>query len=211
MEKKKFIIWDFDGPIVNSRELALELSQVNFHDVDEHVHRRLFMGNVLAELTKLTPRGISVEESEHFLLNSYWPRVMNIEPIDGISDQIISLSDNFDMVINSSGESVGISEYLEKNNLKKYFKNIYGKEIKSKSEKFKIIFDTYNVTPEDCLFITDTLEDVMEGKHANVPSVVVSWGYHTEDYFKSVIDEVYFAREPKDITRFVAEHFSNKR
>ena len=97
MEKKKLIIWDFDGPIVDSRELSLELAQRQHHDVTEDVHRNLFNGNIFDELAKLKKKDVDKKEHATFLEKSYWPRKMGLIPVPGIKEVLVKLSKDFIM------------------------------------------------------------------------------------------------------------------
>lgn len=91
MEKKKVIIWDFDGPIVDSHNLALELVQHEYHGVDEKLHRDLFGQNIFIALNKLKKKDISKEEQKNFLEKSYWPRKLEIVPVEGMQDVLATL------------------------------------------------------------------------------------------------------------------------
>lgn len=208
MKKKKLIIWDFDGPIIDSRELALELTQFHHHDVTEDVHRNLFNGNIFAELLKLKKKNVGEEEHTEFLEKSYWPRKMKLEPISGINKVIEELSHDFIMVVNSSSEKHFISSYFEKNNLEKFFSRIYAKEIESKEEKFRIILKDFKVLPKDCILITDTLGDVLEAKTIMIPSIVVLWGYQLKSHFNSVEKDLVFVNNPIELKNKIIDHFS---
>jgi phosphoglycolate phosphatase-like HAD superfamily hydrolase len=131
-----------------------------------------------------------------------------LEPISGIREVIESLSSDYIQVINSSAEKDLIEEYLGKYQLDTFFAKIYGKEIPSKTEKFKLIFEEHSTTAKDCLMITDTLGDVIESQMVNVHAIVVLWGYHTKEYFSSVVDTVSFVLEPSEISTEVTRHFN---
>lgn len=207
MNHKKLIIWDFDGPIIDSRELALELTQYQCHDVDEHVHRNLFNGNVFDGLNKLKKKA-SDEEFSEFLNKSYWPRKMEILPVEGIRGVLEELSNEFDMVINSSSVASQIDSYLAKNDLRKFFLKIYGSEIKSKEEKFKLILKEFNLSAKDCVLITDTVGDVLEAESLSIPSIVILWGYQLEEHFNPVINKVVLVKDPSQLKGAVEVHFS---
>jgi len=52
---------------------------------------------------------------------------------------------------------------------------------KSKVEKFKYLFKKYKLKPEDCIFITDTLGDILEGNKVGVRTIAVDFGFHKRD------------------------------
>ena len=49
---------------------------------------------------------------------------------------------------------------------------------KSKVEKIRMVFEEYNIGPNDCVFITDTLGDIYEASRKNVGSIGITWGFH---------------------------------
>jgi HAD superfamily hydrolase (TIGR01509 family) len=206
---KKLIIWDFDGVIVDSRRLALELTQFQYENVDEDIHRNLFNGNLFESLDKLTKNNVGEEEHKEYLEKSYWPRKMELVPIKGIDEVLKNLSQDFIMVINSSSSTIQIGAYLEKYNLSHYFSKIYGNEIRDKKEKFRLILKDFNVSPENCVLVTDTLGDVLEARVINIPAVVVLWGYQYKKHFDSV-SNIEFVEEPINLIEIIRNHFIKK-
>lgn len=199
MQNKKIIIWDFDGPIVNSRELSLERAQYEYYDVDEDIHRNLFNGNIFEELKKLNKKPIDEKDYSLFLNQNYWSKKLELSIVSDIDEIIRILSQNYILVINSSSTTEQIQNFLSRNNLSIFFNKIYGSEIKSKKDKFEKIFIDFNVNAKECIFITDTLGDVLEGEEVNIKSIVVLWGYQKLEHFKTVEDRVFFASAPQDI------------
>lgn len=206
MMNKKLIIWDFDGVIVDSRKLALELTQFQYENVDEDIHRNLFNGNLFESLDKLTKNNVGEEEHKEYLEKNYWPRKMELVPIRGMDEVLENLSQDFIMVINSSSSTVQIGAYLEKYNLSQYFSKIYGNEIRDKKEKFRLILKDFNVLSESCVLITDTLGDVLEARAINIPAIVVLWGYQYKKHFNSV-SNIEFVEEPINLIEIIRNHF----
>jgi phosphoglycolate phosphatase len=54
----------------------------------------------------------------------------------------------------------------------------------SKVVKINYLLDKYKISPENSVFITDTLGDVREANECNVKSIGVTWGLHKEDTLK---------------------------
>jgi phosphoglycolate phosphatase len=52
---------------------------------------------------------------------------------------------------------------------------------KSKIEKIKMVFAKYNIGPENCVFVIDTLGDIKEATETGVKSLAVSWGFHNRE------------------------------
>ena len=98
---------------------------------------------------------------------------------NSIKNIILKLAQKYQLFIISSNETKNIADYLNKNSLKNVFSEILDADInKSKIEKFKILFNKYNLNSSNCIFITDTLGDIIEARKLNIKSVGVDFGYH---------------------------------
>ena len=47
-----------------------------------------------------------------------------------------------------------------------------------------MLFEKYDLKPDDCVFITDTLGDILEAKKVNVRSIAVTFGFHDQERLK---------------------------
>ena len=75
--------------------------------------------------------------------------------------------------------------YFENNDFTHIFKEILASEShKSKIEKFKILFNKYNLDANSCIFVTDTLGDILEGNKAGIKSIACTFGFHDEETLK---------------------------
>lgn len=179
---KKFVLFDFDGVIVDSFALALEINKkiCPFTSVSEYKKR--FEGNINEYLEEKTNHGDQCRHDLDFF-DEYVPRMKNeVKLVPGIELVIQSLAEKYNLIIVSSTLSAPISELLDKYNLKKYFLEVMGNDVhKSKVEKIKMVFSKYSVTKEDCVFITDTLGDLREANHVGVKCIAVTWGFHAPE------------------------------
>lgn len=72
-----------------------------------------------------------------------------------------------------------MNAYLKNNSLSKTFSFVYGKETHtSKSEKFKLVMNKFNVKNEEIIFVTDTLGDILEANKCGIKSIGLDFGYH---------------------------------
>jgi len=187
---KKLIVFDFDGPIVDSWALSYERAERDWPGMTEAEHRNLFNGNIIEELGKLGLRKYDYDQERKYMQESFWPRKLKLGPVEGMA-QVIESLEKYPMVINTSSSSRKVGVFLDDNNLSRFFSKIYGPELStSKADRFRLIFKDYSVRPEDCLFITDTLGDVIEAEEAGVKSILVTWGYQGRGYFRDIEDKV---------------------
>lgn len=175
--KNKTLLFDFDGVIVDTFDVSYKSMKARVSDPpDEDGYRSWFDGNIYdSEGAGLS--NVRVDENDQFY-KLYAPQLMEKEPVSGIIDVIKELHTDHRMVIVSSSLSSSIKDYLDKHNLLRHFDKIYGGDIhKSKVVKIKMVFAEFNASPDDCLFITDTLGDMREATKVGVRSFGVTWGF----------------------------------
>jgi phosphoglycolate phosphatase len=174
-----FIIFDFDGVLVDSFGAALET--VREHQPDREIsadeYRACFEGNAY-----------EVADEKNFcfvfreFFDRYLPRLLECKPAEGIEEAIRSVAAAHTLAIISSTDSRVLREWLEKNGLLSYFTDLLGADIsKSKVEKFSMLFKKYGIEGKNCIFVTDTLGDLREAEAVGVPCIAVTYGWHSED------------------------------
>ena len=59
---------------------------------------------------------------------------------------------------------------------------MYGLEThKLKTHKFRKVLDELNLKENECIFITDTLGDILEANEVGIPTIAVDFGYHERE------------------------------
>ncbi len=173
----KVLIFDFDGVIEDNYELHFELSQKQITGLTREEHKKLFDGNLHVEREKLQERNTGFDLRTHF----------NAKKLEAVIDPEIKtaltqLSKQYLLGIVSSAQEYGIHGYLEKNQVEHCFTFVYGVESgKLKSEKFEKVLSAYSVTPEECLFVTDTLGDILEANEAGIRTIAIDSGFHERE------------------------------
>ncbi len=183
---KKVIIFDMDGVIFDSGEIAQNHIKNKYPSLTEEMHKEILMHNFYDGLAKIKhlKRPMSKEEEETLGLE-YIEKKKQAPLYDGVLEFLEDLhSKEFILALNTSSMERNCMPLLEKDGIKKFFDFIGTKEVsRSKVEKFKIIREKYNVTNEEMLFVTDTLGDIREADEAGVPTVAVTWGVHDRGFF----------------------------
>lgn len=96
-----------------------------------------------------------------------------------LKTSVKKLSESYILVVISSIVSDSIKQILDRENLVNYFNDILGNDVdKSKVVKIGMTLEKYKVSPNQCVFITDTLGDIREADYYSIPSVAVTWGFH---------------------------------
>jgi len=172
----KYILFDFDGVIIDSFEIAYETSKLNSPTLTEDDYRKAFEGNINDWKDKDFKKAPAVD-----FFAEYIPRLMKARLFPGIETAIKELAETYRLIIISSTISAPINELLKKFGLFPFFAETFGNDVSgSKVEKIKMVFDKYKATPQDCVFVTDTLGDMREAEKTGVGAIGVSWGFHDQ-------------------------------
>jgi len=181
---KKTILFDFDGVILDSFEGAFEVNKKLEPTLTEEWMRRRFEGNINDSYIDEKGRPATEEEDNEFF-NLYIPAMMKFKIFPEMLDVVKKLNENYRLIIVSSTITGPIKEYMDGHDATKYFTEIMGNDVhKSKVEKIKMVFNKYGVSAGDCLFITDTLGDLLEAEKTGVEGIGVTWGFHSAETLK---------------------------
>lgn len=180
--KTKFILFDFDGVIADSFDLAFDTAKTICPAITKEDYQKRFEGNIH---DVKHPEAFHSDDCKHDLdwFNIYVPKMKERAKLfSGMSEVILELEKNYMLVIVSSTVTFPIEEFLTLYNLRNHFDWVMGSDVHtSKVEKIKMVFEKYKINSNDCLFITDTLGDMHEAEKMNVPSVGVTWGFCTPE------------------------------
>ncbi|MFP4403632.1 MAG: HAD family hydrolase [Nanoarchaeota archaeon] len=177
----KAVIFDFDGVIHNTFDFhrkkikdffGIDLSKQDF----EKIHECNFFKNKNGSI-----KNIDWTKYPNFI----YDEISNLNVQNDIRDVLFKLNERYNLFIVSSGGTKNINDYLGNNGIITIFREVLGLEFdKSKVNKFKYLFDKYNLTPDNCLFVTDTLGDIIEANEVNLKTVAVDFGYHGRETLK---------------------------
>jgi phosphoglycolate phosphatase len=206
--EKKFVLFDFDGVIIDSFGAAFGASSKIHPDLTEEIYRKLFEGNI-NEWEESLDKQIHSNRCNHDIdyQTEYIPRVLASPIFDGMLDVLHKLQEQYKLIIISSTVTSPIKDYLTKHNVAYYFEEIMGVDVHTKKDKkIKIVFDKYNVKEKDCVFVTDTLGDMIEADKMGVPAIGVSWGFQNHQTLKQgkpirVVDT------PSELVGAINSHF----
>ncbi|HEY0010650.1 MAG TPA: HAD-IA family hydrolase [Candidatus Paceibacterota bacterium] len=172
----KHLVFDFDGVIADTFDINWALSQEH----DETATLENFIahhdGNVYEE-----PRIKFKPERRQEFFSEYRNRLMPSH-IAAAIEPVRRLAERYSLFVISSNGEHAIREVLEQAGLLPLFVRIMGEETHpSKVEKFKLLFEEHEVTPDTCVFITDTLGDIREAHKVGVRSIAETFGFHDRE------------------------------
>ena len=170
----KAIIFDFDGVICDSFNIAYGINKIIDNDLSSEEYRDFFNGNIY-EHKKVTKES----SDKYFELQEKAFDGLKIE--ENIKRELFKLREKYELFIVSSNKEMVLEKYFKDNNVLVFSEILGTDKNKSKVKKFKILFDKYNFGKEDCVFVTDTLGDLLEANKVDVKSIAVDFGFHDKE------------------------------
>lgn len=174
----KAIIFDFDGVIHDTFDLGYSTHKELDPNITKEEYKDIFMGNLYSH-KKINPKNTA----QFFEIAEKKYSGLKIE--ENIRKNLIKLRKRFKLfIITSTKESI-LKKYFHENNLKDLFTEILGFETHTlKTYKFDLILKKYNLIKEECIFVTDTLGDIIEANKVGIKTIAVNFGFHNEETLK---------------------------
>lgn len=171
----KAIIFDFDGVIHDTREDLFKLHK-QFHPEENY---EIWLQEAFGKNSRVYFEA-KFDEKQKKEFNNLWTEVhKELEIHDEMKAFLLKLKKKLPLFIITSNTEENLNLYFESNNLSNLFDDILGAETHhTKTEKFQILFQKYNLKSDEVLFITDTLGDILEANKVNVKTIAVDFGYH---------------------------------
>jgi phosphoglycolate phosphatase len=204
--KDKFILFDFDGVIVDSYAPALEVQRMICPHLSEEEYKARFEGNINEYEAPINAHRPECRLDLDFF-ELYVPKMEGVSLVPGMREVIEALAKTYVLIVISSTITGPIESLLEKHDLRKYFTQVMGNDVhKSKVEKIKMVFERYHTGPDSCVFVTDTLGDMREATKMAVPSIGVVWGFNARETLQKG-NPFRLVETPSDIVDAIQEYF----
>jgi phosphoglycolate phosphatase len=170
------LIFDFDGVLGNTYQINFSVSKFFDPKISEQDFKDHHNGNVFEKPI------IQFKDSDFPTFFKKQRRMFTEKELFPVTRMLQKLSKGYTLFIISSTSDENIIHFLKLKNLDTYFEAIHGATTHlSKTHKFKMIFENYNLDASQCMFITDTIGDIKEAQKVGVKSIAVTWGYHDEE------------------------------
>ncbi|MBI4016796.1 MAG: HAD hydrolase-like protein [Candidatus Aenigmarchaeota archaeon] len=206
----KLVIFDFDGVLFDSLNTVWKIikpfiKKHGFTKVkNKQDFRKLFITNFYTATEHLGFDICHTPELHNEIMNimetNYDPPIFL-----GITKIIKKLAQRCTLAVESSNYESAMRRILKAHDLEKYFTFIAGADKEpSKTKRLQNLLQ--NVRPAAALFVTDTVGDISEAKKAGIPSIAVSWGYHTYRQLKKA-HPLDTARTPEELVKKIKDYF----
>ncbi len=181
----KGIIFDFDGVVVDSNQAKSDAfyslyvkygediakKVINHHERNEGISR---FEKIKLYHKKFLKKDISSEELSQLLnkfANIVYKKVCESEFVPGIKEILPELRKKYRLFISTGTPTFEINNILINKNINDYFSRVYGSPEK-KEEHIKKIISEFNYTPNELIFIGDSMADYKAAEEYDISFIL---------------------------------------
>lgn len=170
---KKTLFFDFDGVIADSLPLAFEVNRMTRPTLTFEGYKSKFKNNEWLRANNKDAwsepeNGVIVDFQEEFAKKM---GALSLNPQKKAVLQRLSKNYNFHIISGTNTETIRV--FLRRNGIEELFGEILGYDVEtSKVKKFRMLFDTYHLHPQDLIFVTDTAGDIEEAKEVGIRTII---------------------------------------
>lgn len=196
-DNKKIVIFDFDGVLANTIQLSFDIHKEFNPDFTMEKLQDICNGNFIDNM-KHENKNMSHKDPTNFY-EKYKEQIMKMTIDEILVKTILELNKNYVLAVVSSTTTMYIRNFLEKENVDKCFSDILGADVHSdKTIKINSLLEKYNIKPNNAVFVTDSLGDILEGNKCGVTSIGVTWGVHGKDNLEKG-NPIAVLNDPRDL------------
>jgi HAD superfamily hydrolase (TIGR01509 family) len=171
----KAVIFDFDGVIHDTVKVMHEVVKEIYPKMSLKEYTDLFNGNVFKH-ERVNPE---VTNRVNKIQYAYYSK-LKIEK--EIKKELLKLGKKYGLHIISSCSEKTLNMYFENNDIHHLFTEVLGYETHtSKEHKFEMILKKFKLKKDECIFVTDTLGDILEANNVGIKTIAVDFGFHKRD------------------------------
>ncbi|MTI80433.1 MAG: HAD-IA family hydrolase [Firmicutes bacterium] len=200
----KHVIFDFDGTIADSKDLAINLynevadkhnlTKVKDEDINYFSSLSIIERCKLLNVPLYKIPMLAVE-----LRKNYLESINMLKAFEGIKEVIWELlKEGYQLSIISSNSSDNIKQFLKNNQIDVFTSEYSASSIFGKDKKLSNFIKKYNLDSDEVIYIGDEHRDVDACKKSNVKVIAVTWGFDALELIEKANPD-FIANTPKDI------------
>lgn len=198
----KTIVFDFDGTLVNSLPVVIEIAQTVIGGLTITPDEINALRNMSArDVIKYS--GIPYYKIPRLLLRGkklLSQRLGELRIFSGIPVVIKSLhAAGYTLCVVSSNSEENIRRVLAQEDIEQYFSGVYGNVgLFTKSRVFRTVLRDQKIKAHQTIYVGDEVRDIEAAKKAGIPIISVTWGYNGEQILQKYQPN-YLAHTPSEL------------
>lgn len=207
--KMKTIIFDFDGTIVNSRDLIIQLynelaEKNNYIPINQANFKELTHIPILDRCKRLKVPLYKIPSLLVKVMGMYKSHLSSLQIHDDVSKLIINLkSQGYRLLIVSSNSENTIRDVLKMNNID-IFDSIFSSKLFGKHKVINSMLKKFSLETNDVIYIGDEVRDIVSCQKSKIKIVAVTWGYDSPELLRSGNPD-YIVDNPLEIRSILQE------
>jgi len=201
----KYILFDFDGTVADTIDLAINIYNRIALEYDREPlnpeDKKIIASGRPQDLLKrfnMSPQKLGVimlriKKEIHELMPG-------LQPFEGIAQVVRDIKNKgYRMAIITSNSRSNVNLFLKNNGMDQEFDFVYsGKSIFGKDKVFKRMFHKKNIFPEEAIYIGDETRDIEACRKVGIPVISVTWGMNNPEIL-STLNPDQMAHSPQEI------------
>lgn len=204
----RHVIFDFDGTIVDSLDVAVQLinqaaEKYNYRPIKSEDFERLRRMSMPERFKALNVSPYHIPRISLELARNYAHSLSMIKIFDGMREVIVTLKERGLMLsIISSNSNHNIRKFLTENKLD-VFDHIYcAKNLFGKERTIGSLIKKLNLKRQELIYVGDEHRDIIACQANHIPVIAVTWGFDTLETLAKAHPN-YIAHQPADIISII--------
>ncbi len=216
MKKKGLIIFDMDGVIVDSVMLTYQYTKKSLPFMSFPLYQKIFDRDWFKYALHIYGkfRGNRVSKKLENKRSRYIEEKLQSRIIPGSKKLLETLSQHYELALNTNASIPSAIPILEKHDLRKFFGVIKTREnTMDKAIKNHEILEETGYAPKETLFITDSIRDVEDAMQSGICSIGMTTGVHGKTHFgvRHIAEGVVAVADNHNETEVAIKQFFKKR
>lgn len=210
-----FLIFDFDGTIIDSRDLIIQryneiAERDNYKKIDKLDIVKLSDLSIAERCRTLNVPMYKIPSIALEVRKHYKRDLPNLRIKDRVAELLYNLKkEGFRLGIISSNEKSNIIEFLKVNDLD-IFESVFSeKNIFGKHHAINKFIKKLNLEIKNTIYIGDEVRDIISCKKVSIKVIAVTWGYDSLNFLLENKPD-FIANDPAEILNIVNNYFHKK-
>jgi phosphoglycolate phosphatase len=204
----KYVIFDFDGTLVDSQDIAVsvlqQLAEKHHFKKPDRKDIEAMRGLSIAERCKIV--GVPIYKLPFWAgecYQLYQQSLKHLRLFDGIVELLNTLRErDFKLAVISSNSEANVREFLRANKID-FFDRVYcSRHIFSKDRMIKKFLHSLKLTNPEVIYVGDEHRDIVACKRLGVKIIWVEWGFDLIELVKRENPD-YIVKTPEQILNIV--------